>query len=460
MKLHLYLGRRLGLATAGVLLLFLVLAISQAVLSIHRERSAMVHLLELSAQIEALQTAQGSEFERRLQDLLQLSREGDFRHVEVRITDREGKLLAASDPLHDANAAGLWLGRLMQALAPQDSDPTFTRMWHLGPVIVAIRPSLASEQSEAGTNLLLSLLMLAGFSLVLFVGMKWVLARALHPLNHAIAQLGQLAHHQFKQDMAHSDVDEIQHINRAIHDLSVSLAQLESSRQLLSAKLISSQEDERAHISRELHDEFGQKLTVIRFNADYLRRTLPGDATAQQALADVQQAAQDIHAELRNLLARLRPQGRSAQMDNEALHDLLTELVNRWSQQPGQTAQFHLDMNLGHAALKHDTLLTVFRITQEALTNIAKHAQATQVHVCIRREESTLHWCVCDNGQGLGPDLPAAMMRGNGLSGMQQRVWAQGGELTATPDASSINCPLCDHTKRWQGTLLRARLPC
>jgi two-component system sensor histidine kinase UhpB len=147
-------------------------------------------------------------------------------------------------------------------------------------------------------------------------------------------------------------------------------------------------------------------------------------------------------------------------MDNEALHDLLTELVKRWSDQPGQAAQFQLELKLGQAALNHDMLLTVFRITQEALTNIAKHAQATHVHVRIWREADSLHWSVSDNGQGLGQDLPVAMLRGNGLSGMQQRVWALGGELRATNAASFAGDVSCATANGHLGTCLTASIPC
>ena len=127
--------------------------------------------------------------------------------------------------------------------------------------------------------------MLVALTAALYIGVKLTLQRALNPLKEALNQLQDLAHNKYDGVLKESDISEVKAVNDAINELSQSLIDLENSRQMLSAKLISSQEDERARISRDLHDELGQKIAVIRYNTSYPQKTLSDTNTENANLS-------------------------------------------------------------------------------------------------------------------------------------------------------------------------------
>jgi len=170
-----------------------------------------------------------------------------------------------------------------------------------------------------------------------------------------------------------------------------------------------------------------------------------------------------IQQEVRELLTRLRPPDAGGEGEAETvgrLHALLEGLVAAWSQAGDRGTRYALDFDRSGLAdetpLPRALVLAVYRISQEALTNVARHAQATTAHVRLRVEpagvpagRATLHWCVEDDGRGL--DHPGAWQRGNGLAGVKQRIWAAGGDLEwGARDAADIER---------RGLRLHARLP-
>jgi two-component system sensor histidine kinase UhpB len=150
-----------------------------------------------------------------------------------------------------------------------------------------------------------------------------------------------------------------------------------------------------------------------------------------------------IQNDVRGLLARLQPLGGVAEADQPisvgALTELLEGLAEGWRTSARGALQVTLDVDAARErTLPRDLALALYRITQEALTNVARHAQATVVEVRIAwpHEAPALDWSVSDDGVGLA-DGDAALRRGNGLAGIKERVWAFGGDLhlqAARPD--------------------------
>ena len=142
---------------------------------------------------------------------------------------------------------------------------------------------------------------------------------------------------------------------------------------------------------------------------------------------------------------------------------LLESLVGAWAQSPGQLTRYTLVFELGDvsdsAALPRELMLAVYRISQEALTNVARHAGASRAVLQVRvgtalqgdgqAGDRELEWSVEDDGCGLANQ--SAWQRGNGLAGIQERVWAAGGDLQWGP--------LDVHGLPWPGLRLSARLP-
>jgi two-component system sensor histidine kinase UhpB len=198
----------------------------------------------------------------------------------------------------------------------------------------------------------------------------------------------------------------------------------------LARQLIAVQESERLALARELHDELGQGCAAVRAETALIR--LCGAADRAATLASVERAdraAQQLYQSVRGMLRRLRP----ANLDELGLVDALQELCEAWEERSGVPCIFHheaLPRELGDAVD-----IALYRVTQEALTNVMRHARASAVHVKLGRSaQGELQLSVEDDGRGM--DLAVAT-RGLGLLGATERAAALGGELEvrASPGA-------------------------
>ncbi len=198
-------------------------------------------------------------------------------------------------------------------------------------------------------------------------------------------------------------------------------AQLEA----LVRQLVNAQEGERGRIARELHDETGQKLTALAMGLAAVDASLASEpARAQELVRNLRDVADQSITELRNIMADLRP----AQLDDLGLVPAL-----RWyvSQYTGR----HPDLNVILSAERMPKRLppgletVLFRAAQEALTNIARHAHASQVNIGLSQDTGGVRLIVADDGVGFDVDAPPKYERGSGLGlvGMRERVALVGG---------------------------------
>lgn len=211
--------------------------------------------------------------------------------------------------------------------------------------------------------------------------------------------------------------------DRALHERS--LAQEDAMRLLehnreLAQRLIEVQENERRALARELHDELGQSCNAIRVEAAYIQRSSDPDQIGAAA-ARTAQAAESLYQNVRSLLRRLRP----AELDELGLVAALQALGEAWEERCRIACIFHHDGALDDLGEAVDT--TLYRITQEALSNVIRHAAASQVRIALQRlsqHEVTLR--IEDDGRG----FPAQHhTRGLGLLGAAERAAAVGGTL-------------------------------
>lgn len=192
--------------------------------------------------------------------------------------------------------------------------------------------------------------------------------------------------------------------------------------QELSRRLISLQESERLTLARELHDEVGQHCSALLLETAGLRRAARGQAAALlPAAARAHMAAQGVYQLVGDLLRRLRP----AHLDTLGLLAALQELCEGWEERSGIACVFHHD---GPVQAPCEVLdITVYRIVQESLTNVARHAQASRVQVRLTRSgPQALVLVVQDDGCGMDP---TATTHGLGLLGAGERAAAVGGRL-------------------------------
>lgn len=222
-------------------------------------------------------------------------------------------------------------------------------------------------------------------------------------------------------------------------------ALLEQNR-FLARRLLQVQEQERAWIARELHDEIGQSLTGIRADAQAIlsRSRAPELVPIRESAQAIDEVANRLYSAAYALMHQLRP----SLLDDLGLHAGLDQLLDHWRRQhPRTRCVFEFDDAC--EALPDDTELVLYRTVQEALTNISKHAAAASIRIdlrCLDPETTAparIQLCVSDDGRGFDPDAPP---RGMGLIGMRERVMSVGGEFDL-------------HTARGKGTTICVSIP-
>jgi PAS domain S-box-containing protein len=235
-----------------------------------------------------------------------------------------------------------------------------------------------------------------------------------------------------------------------LHDISErrqAQAELERSRErlrALAARLEAVREQERAHVAREVHDELGSSLTAIKMEVVQLRQGLEkleaDDAAGLAARANA--AAELIDATMgavRTIAMELRP----AILDDFGLVAALDWQLNEFSRRTG--IRGHMHVAPGQTPVAPNQAIAVFRVFQELLTNIARHAGASRVEVRLAQEDGNLQLVVRDDGRGFEP-AAATGSGGLGLVRMRERLKALGGELDIASAAG-------------RGTAVEVRLP-
>ncbi len=185
----------------------------------------------------------------------------------------------------------------------------------------------------------------------------------------------------------------------------------------LSQSLILTAENERCALARELHDEVGQNCTAIRAEASYLIHAQPDDNASIVGCAQrIAQASERLYTLVQHMLHRLRP----AILDSLGLESALQDLCERWEEQSGVACGFFpRDIP---ADLDDSICITLFRLVQEGLTNVARHAHADQVRIDLgpSADGACFALVIADNGGGITPSQ--GKNRGFGLIGMRERV--------------------------------------
>ena len=213
--------------------------------------------------------------------------------------------------------------------------------------------------------------------------------------------------------------ERLQQLNAALEHRSAELAVMNRDLRELSNRILSIQEEERKRISRELHDEVGQSLTAINMNLGIFRHNgSVGSKQLKQKLADTQGLLTQTMETVHRFAHELRP----AMLDELGLLPALRSYVKSFRKRTGLRVHF-----AGSDAVEHlngEQKTVVFRVAQESLTNVAKHAHASQVDVILHHLKSGIQMQIKDNGKAFNVkrQLSAKRKKRLGLLGMQERV--------------------------------------
>lgn len=196
----------------------------------------------------------------------------------------------------------------------------------------------------------------------------------------------------------------------------------------LSARLLRVQDDERRRLARELHDAVGQNLAGVRMNLGVMKRFAAGDGRAAAAVDDSITATDDAITQIRTLSYLLHP----PMIDQAGLLTALRWYIDGFERRSGIATRLEVPDDLGR--LSRDVETSVFRIVQESLTNIQRHAASATAGVSLERLDDRLLIEIADHGRGfpsrVRDDRDALLASGVGIAGINERVRELGGEMT------------------------------
>jgi signal transduction histidine kinase len=209
----------------------------------------------------------------------------------------------------------------------------------------------------------------------------------------------------------------------------------------LSQRLMKAQEEERLHLSRELHDESGQLLTALTFQLGLLERSLNQPGTLRERIEELKTTANQIQDNLHKLAVNLRP----ASLDHLGLVTTLQQFIGEFNRQYGIPVDFEA-VGLGGKRLPIEVETAFFRIVQESLTNVVLHAQAGRVDILLNLHNQNVVMIVEDDGIGFTPGSPG-LEDHLGLFGMRERIEMLGGSFVIESSPG-------------KGTTIKAQVPC
>jgi two-component system sensor histidine kinase UhpB len=275
-------------------------------------------------------------------------------------------------------------------------------------LLVALTPVTVSARVTAVEGLALGLIIAGALAAnVLAVRLAFAPLRRLARVMHGIDPLQPGV--RIAVDHGPSDVRELEAAFNAM------LERLEDERRDSARRAVLAQEAERRRVARELHDELGQTLTGVLLQTDALARE-PSATAIEQAREDARHALEQV----RRIARDLRPDT----LDELGLLSSIQALATTFTRQSGVHAERELAASLPQ--LDHDAEVVLYRVAQEALTNVARHAAARRVRIALAHDERHVRLLVDDDGRG--PPTGAAT-EGRGITGMRERALLVRGRL-------------------------------
>jgi two-component system, NarL family, sensor histidine kinase UhpB len=257
-------------------------------------------------------------------------------------------------------------------------------------------------------------------ALVVVLGLMVTLAANAYLLRRALAPLERLAQRMETVDLLRPgqrlQVLRKDEISRVVIAFNRMLDRLERERQQSGRRILAAQEAERIGIARDLHDEVGQVLTGVLLHLDSIAESAPAH---RPEIDDAKQSVRRALNEVRRISSELRPE----MLEQLGLVSALTELTTTFSRVSGIRVERQFDQSLPQ--LERDAELAVYRIAQEGLTNVARHAQATRVQIALEPGLDSVVLRVIDDGRGFA----AEPEEHGGLRSMRERALLIGAAL-------------------------------
>ena len=354
-----------------------------------------------------------------------------LRHVSITRQDDGDAVIAAPDETDEAASVPAWFLSLVH---PEKSSVSVPVSIHGKQTALVITSIPNDEIAEIWDGIVTQLEVGSAVAVALFLITMMVIGRALAPLEALAQGMVRIEAGFYDARVEPSGAPELAAICTRLNHLAMTLGEAVEEKRRLVQRAVSLQDLERKEIARELHDEFGPYLFVLRAHIGAMMRLAeahePEAASLRKHGSAILEQVNGLQRLTRGILEKLRPVG----LAEFGLREALGALLRFWNEShPDVTIDTEISHALGETGETAD--LTIYRVVQEALTNVFRHAGATEVNVSIapverpagsREARDYALVRVCDNGRGLKPDHKFGL----GLTGMRERLLALGGTLT------------------------------
>lgn len=351
------------------------------------------------------------------------------RHLRIEVLDTDGlppRPAAAETAGRGGAGVPGWFLRLVQPERRTVAMPAVAGAG--GRIFLTTDPT--DEVAETWREARRLLLILCLFSLTAGTLVLMVIRRALRPLKELNLAVERIERGDYSARVTTSSSPEVDAVIGRFNRMAEALQTTRARNEALTARALEIREAERRALSQELHDEMGQSISAIRAVAVAVAEQAPEDSDLRNRADTIANIAENVYASVRGMMHQLRP----AVLDELGFVRALQTMVDDWNTHHAD-AFCSLKVDGDIPEVGEPIAINLYRIVQEALTNVAKHVPSATVHVRLARTGARALWLeIVDDGGGFRPEEAPV---GLGLAGIRERAEAIGAALAIEPDSGA-----------------------
>jgi two-component system sensor histidine kinase UhpB len=334
-----------------------------------------------------------------------------IRHLSIQLLDSDGNIIDQNKKSNTEVHIPVWFQNALDIYSKDLEILDFPLMQY-GDQIGAVKviPNPIYEYEEIWQQFKNGLIIVMLFFVFVNLSIFFLFGKIISPINLLIQGFRNLEQGKYKNNKENFGISELDILRVKLNQLTIKLKKNDKRIHELNQKLISIQEQEKKEISRDLHDEIGQSLAAIQVQAAAIKTSRKANAQADLIIS----TTKDLMQQTRNLIKRLS----LSIIDDLGIEDALIDLIKNWSRRT-LCKNINVNVDLPDSKIfKSQLNETVYRLTQEALTNMSKHSRPKEVLISVQRNGNVIHLCFMNNGL-----LKRTKKTGGiGILGMQERV--------------------------------------
>jgi len=334
-----------------------------------------------------------------------------IRHLSIQLLDSDGNIVDENKNLNTEVHIPMWFQNILDIYS-KDLEILDFPLIQYGDQIGAVKviPNPIYEYDEIWQQFKNGLIIVMLFFVFVNLSIFFLFGKIISPINLLIQGFRNLEQGKYKNNKENFGISELDILRVKLNQLTIKLKKNDTRIHELNQKLISIQEQEKKEISRDLHDEIGQSLAAIQVQAAAIKTSRKANAQADLIIS----TTKDLMQQTRNLIKRLS----LSIIDDLGIEDALIDLIKNWSRRT-LCKNINVNVDLPDSKIfKSQLNETVYRLTQEALTNMSKHSRPKEVLISIQRNDNVIHLSFMNNGILKRTKKTS----GIGILGMQERV--------------------------------------